>query len=128
MYRPGGGRSRLTWRLLKVLVDYLPAESACKTAARDEMDPADLAALPSPAGHGPWSGVELRLADLYDQLAWVIYAIYHAQGGKPKKPEPFPRPGVETKRNPQKRVVTEEGLAYLERLRRQRGGTVSDGG
>lgn len=119
MWRKGGGPSRLTWRRVQTLVDHLPPESASKTAARDEMDPAELAALPKPAGHGPWSAVEMRLADIIDQLSWVVYAVYHSQGGKPKKPQPFPRPGVKDAKVP--RRDTPEGVAYLQRLRRNRG-------
>lgn len=119
MWRPGGGPSKLTWRRIQILVDHLPPESACKTAGREEMDPADLAALPAPSGHGPWSQVEMRLADLYDQLSWLIYATYHAQGGKPKRPKPYPRPGVADDRR--KRRVTPEGVAYLQRLRQRHG-------
>lgn len=104
---------------MQTLVDHLPPESASKTAARDEMDPAELAALPKPDGHGPWSAVEMRLADIIDQLSWLIYATYHAQGGKPKKPTPVPRPGVKDTKQPRK--ATPEGLAYLQRLRTNRG-------
>jgi hypothetical protein len=104
---------------LRVLVDHLPPESATKTAAREELTPEDLAAMPAPSGYGPWSNVELRLADVHDALQWVIYAVYHSQGGKPKKPDPYPRPGVASKR--QGRKVSAEGLAYLQRLRENRG-------
>lgn len=116
----------MTWRLLQVLVDHLPPESACKTAVRDETDPAELAALPKPSGHGPWSAVEMRLADLYDQLSWLIYATYHSQGGKPKKPKPLPRPGVVDKGKPRK--VTPEGIDYLQRLRGRQGAARGDVG
>lgn len=94
MYRAGGGKSGLTWRLLKDLVDHLPPESACKTAAREELTPAELAALPAPAGHGPWSHSEQLLAAIVDKLGWVVYGLYHSQGGRPGKPKPIPRPGV----------------------------------
>lgn len=101
------------------LIEHLPPESASKTAARDEADPADLARLPAPKGHGPWSAVEMRLADVIDQLSWVTYAIYHSQGGKPKRPKPYPRPGVADQNKP--RQVGGRALAYLQRLRANRG-------
>jgi hypothetical protein len=118
VWRPGGGASRLTWRRLENLVSRLPPESATKTALRDEMSPEELAmelaaAREEQPGHGPWSRLELRVMALYDQLSWVIYAIYHAQGGKPDRPEPYPRPGVQ----PVSQPITPEGVAYLERLR-----------
>lgn len=83
------------------------------------MGPTDLAEAKArePVGHGPWSHTDLLLGDVLDRLSWVIYAVYHSQGGKPKKPEPYPRPGVASK----KRRPTPEGVAYLQRLRQRRG-------
>lgn len=84
----------MTWRELGVLIDHLPSESATVTAIRDGMTPEQLAALPKPDGHGPWSRVEALLADVYDQLGWLIYAVAAANGGKPQEPKPMARPGV----------------------------------
>lgn len=109
----------MTWRRLRVLVEHLPPESATKTTARDTADPRELAALPAPDGYGPWSNTELRLADVYDALQWVVYAIYHAQGGKPRKPDPYPRPGVPDRRR--RRRMSPAAAAYLARLRANRG-------
>jgi hypothetical protein len=61
------------------------------------MDPATLATLAQRAQdtkHGPWSKTDMLLAAAIDRIAWVIFAIYAAQGGKPDKPKPYPRPGV----------------------------------
>ena len=69
-------------------------------------------------GHGPLSRHDMFLIDVADHLKWVEYAIYASQGGKPRKPEPTPRPGV-----PSKRTKTEvaplnaSGLAHLQHLR-----------
>ncbi len=121
LYRPDGGASRLTWRRLQVLIDALPPESATKTAVRDST-PADVVealASHTPDGHGPWSHTDLLLAVVADQLAWLTYAVYHSRGGKPKKPEPYPRPGVVSKAVT--RRVNPAGVAYLQRLRERRG-------
>jgi hypothetical protein len=84
----------MTWRELGVLVDHLPPESATVTAIRDGMSPEELADLPQPEGHGPWSRTEQLLADVCDRLDWVIYAVYASEGGKPQQPKPMRRPGV----------------------------------
>jgi hypothetical protein len=119
LYRPGGGQSRLTYRLLGVLLDHLPGESAYKTAIRDALTDDDLTQIAKEPrrGHGPWSSTDLLLASAIDHLKWVIYAVYAAQGGKPKQPDPLPRPGVATKR----RALSPEGRAYLQRLRDNQG-------
>lgn len=119
MWRPRGGPSRLTWRRLMVLVNHLPSESATTTLARDSMTPAEIAELnkrPQRAGHGAWSSSDLLMARMSDQLDWVIYAIYAAQGGKPKEPKPLPRPGV---MRPEDKPMDPKALAYLQRLRAQ---------
>jgi hypothetical protein len=36
----------------------------------------------------------MHLAVLIDEIRWLRYAVYHAQGGKPAKPAQYPRPGV----------------------------------
>lgn len=113
MWRPDGGASRLTWRRLKVLIEGLPGESLTKTAIRDAMseDEFDQVLRNPPAGYGPWSHEALRLANIEDLLKWLIFAVYAAQGAKPKKPDPTPRPGVRRK----KRVGAEQ-IAHLRRL------------
>lgn len=105
----------MTWRRLKVLVDGLPGESLTKTAVRDALDDDELLdmAKEPPRGHGPWSNTDLLLASAIDHLKWVIFAVYAAQGGKPKRPEPTPRPGVKRK---QRRLGADQ-FAHLQRLR-----------
>lgn len=81
------------------------------------MDPADAAALAEQAvsqRHGPWSHSDMLLAAVLDRLGWVIYAAYHAQGGKPAKPEPLPRPGVSPAGG---RPVDPRAVALLEERR-----------
>lgn len=117
MWRPGGGASHLTYRRVQGFVDLLPPESATKSAARDDLGPerlAQLAEQQESTGYGPWSFTDFKLANLIDKLDWVIYAIYSAQGGRPKKPEPYPRPGV---RPGGGRPLTAEDVAYLEGIR-----------
>lgn len=111
----------MTYRELGVLIDHLPPESATTTAIRDGMTAEQLAALPAPAGHGPWSRTESLLADVCDRLEWVIYAVYAAQGGKPDKPKPMPRPGVaaETPKVP----MSPEVWAHMEAMRNRPGAT-----
>lgn len=118
LWRPGGGASGLTWRRLRVLVDGLPAESDVKTAYRDAMSDAELAELAKEArGHGPWSATDYRIAAIRDDIHWLIFAVFAAAGGKPKQPDPTPRPGVPDKR----RRATPKGVQYLLALQRGHG-------
>lgn len=96
-----------------MLIDALPGESATKTAIRDALDEDELAKVAGRDGHGPWSRTDLLLATAIDLLKWVIFAVYAAQGGKPKEPEPLPRPGVASRR----RRLGPAQFAYLQRLR-----------
>lgn len=36
----------------------------------------------------------MLLAQISDQLSWMLYSYSKAHGGKPRKPKPIPRPGV----------------------------------
>lgn len=81
-----------------LLINRLPAESWTMTEVRDQMDPAQFAAI-EPSGHGRWSQAELLLAGLSDrvsELAWAYSSVHAANGVKPKRPKPIPRPGVDT--------------------------------
>jgi len=114
LWRPGGGAARLTYRRLKVLIDYaLPGESATKTAQRDEIPDeqlAKIARLPQ-EGHGRWSHSDLLLARVIDLLGVV------ASGMRLKDPPaPWPRPGLPARR---RRALSPEGHAYLARIRRE---------
>lgn len=117
--------TKLTFRRFRVLLDRLPPESATHTAMRDVFTDEELrdhakAHGGKRQGHGPLARQDMFLIDLRDQLAWVEYAIYRSQGGKPKPPEPTPRPGVVTKRSKTKDQVqplNAAGLAHLKHLR-----------
>lgn len=63
-------------------VRHLPPDSALMR----ELDP-DMAWLTG-------EKVPLLLASICDQLSWLQYTIVKANGGKPTKPRPIPRPGV----------------------------------
>lgn len=108
----------MTWRLLDTLVARLPGESATKTAIRDAMTDAQIAEASKSQrrGHGPWSHSDLLTADVIDLLKWVIFAVYASQGGKPKQPVPYPRPGVGRAKS---RRLDAPQMAYLQRLRAQ---------
>lgn len=88
----------MTWRMVGVLIDHLPMESATKTAVRDATPPGELAAAAKRAngqpGWGPMSPTDFRLLALADRLDEVAVAIYRAAGAKPRDPEPYPRPGL----------------------------------
>jgi hypothetical protein len=118
LWRPGGGRSRLTYRLLGVLLRQLPGQSAYKTAVRDAVSDEDLAAYAKQprTGHGPWSHHELISVAQVDVLRMILHVLVLAHGGKSKPPEPWPRPGVVTKR---RKALSPEGLAHLRRLREE---------
>ena len=67
---------------LLAFVRHLPPDSAL----RREIDP-DVAWLTD-------EKLALLLAHVSDQLAWLQYTLVKANGGRPKKPKPIPRPGV----------------------------------
>lgn len=67
---------------LLAFVRHLPPDSALRRA----MDP-DAAWLTD-------EKLALLLARVSDQLAWLHYSFVKANGGKPTKPKPIPRPGV----------------------------------
>jgi hypothetical protein len=119
LWRPAGGRSRLTYRLLLVLYDGLPGESLTKTAIRDTIPDDQLAELSKrqPGRHGPWSHVDLLVAALIDQVVLLRRDTAALHGAKLNGDfEPYPRPGVARKR---RRALSAEGLAYLQRMRRE---------
>jgi len=72
----------LTSSALLSFVRYLPPDSALK----QEMNP-----------DNEWmSGIhnDMLLAAIYDQISAFQYQWMRANGGKPKKPKPMPRPGI----------------------------------
>ncbi len=122
LWRPRGGTSRLTWRRLGVLIDWLPTDSATKTAIRDGLTDDEIADLAGrdPVGYGRWSRGDLRTAAVEDaverQTALMIW-LASDRKSKPKMPEPVRRPGIRQKRA----VLTAEGREYLQYLRDNRG-------
>ena len=119
----------MTFRRVRVLIDRLPPESATHTTMRDQFSDDELRAHldrnTDKPGHGALSRQDMRLIDLADQLKWIEYAIYRSQGGKPRKPEPTPRPGLPAKGSKTKAPVqplNAAGLAHLRHLRENGGG------
>lgn len=89
----------MTWRLLGNLIRHLPPESATKTALRNRMGDGEIARAAKSAdpSQGQWSQVEMLLATISDKISWLLHVTLVANGGKSKKPEPTPRPGVKSK-------------------------------
>lgn len=96
LFRPEGGKSRMTWRWLATFIDGLPPESRTKTAIRDDLDPFELAAMSNAPrkGWGPHSRADEIAMQTGERLDWILYAIAKACGGNPKDPAPWRRPGV----------------------------------
>ncbi len=122
LWRPGGGQSQLTWRLLGSLIRHLPPESATKTALRNAMPDTqvkDMSQAADPA-RGQWSQAEMLLALLVDAVRNLTYTTVRLQaGGKAgKPPQPVPRPGVKP-RTPRKKPLNAEQRELL--FRRIRG-------
>lgn len=114
----------MTWRRLGILLDWLPGESATKTAIRDALGEDQLAELAAqdPKGHGPWSRDGLRLAAIEDALNRLTAITIWLAGDrktKPRMPDPVRRPGVVGARRRPK--ATAADLAYLKHLRENRG-------
>lgn len=112
-------RGDFSWRKLGVLVAALPPESLTKTALREALTPEQLAELPEPDGHGPWSRTDHLLAALVDRASLLVWQQTQINGGKrTQPPPPLPRPGVEPVEG--KRRVSAAGIAYLADLRERR--------
>lgn len=89
----------MTWRLLGNLVRHLPPESATKTAMRNKMGDGEIkqASKAADPSQGQWSQTEMLLASLIDTVRWLLHITLVGNGGKSKRPEPTPRPGVKAK-------------------------------
>lgn len=74
-------------------------------------------------GHGPLTRNDVLLIDVFDQLKWIEYGLYAAQGGHPTKPTPTPRPGVvdPNKKSSTAQALSDEGVAFLADIRARRG-------
>lgn len=116
MWRPRGGRSRLTYRLLGLLIDGLPAESLTKTAMRNEYDDRELQQIASERSeHPPFSHTDLLIAHLID----VVAAIGHGLGGSNGDPPKYPRPGIAPAGGGRVGKMTRAQMdAYEERIKR----------
>ena len=113
----------MTWRLLGNLIRHLPPESATKTAMRNQMSGAEMEQVSRNAdpSQGQWSHLEMLIASGNDMLRWIAYILSSANGGKPKKPEPTPRPGVN--KGAKRRQLTPEQQEAV--FRRINGGSVA---
>ncbi|GGK61192.1 hypothetical protein Sme01_02830 [Sphaerisporangium melleum] len=116
LWRPSGGQSRLTWRLLGSLIRHLPPESATKTAIRNAMPEGDLrqASQAADPSTGQWSQTEMLLAQLIDAVRYLRYTMLRLEVGSKagKPPELVPRPGVSPK-TPRKRQLTQQQRELL---------------
>lgn len=108
----------MTWRLLGVLIRNLPPESATKTAMRNAMGGAEIeqASKRADPSQGQWSHLEMLIASQGDTLRWIAYILAAANGGKPKKPEPTPRPGVKAKGKKRRELTPEQQEAVFRRI------------
>ncbi len=126
LWQPHHGPSRLTWRLLSVLYDGLPPESATKAAQLDALDPAELAAMAKQDrdGFGPFSRTDMLIASLIDAVNRNTYVL-QVVNSDPKKtkqikpPEPVYRPGVPPRNR--RRKATAETAALLAHMRANHG-------
>ncbi|MEO3856238.1 hypothetical protein [Acrocarpospora sp. B8E8] len=127
LFKPGGGPSRLTWRLLGVLIRNLPMESATKTAMRNSMSGTELEAAGKAAdpSEGQWSQEEMLLARVHDAIRHLEWALIRVNGGKGKPPEPMPRPGVQPKGRKPKLTARQAEARAQAIFDRINGGTLS---
>jgi hypothetical protein len=115
-------RGTLSLRTLRIWVEHLPPESATKTAIRNSVSASDMerATGEHRPDLAPWSGVELLLASLKDEVSRLRIVTIAAAGGKPEEFTPTPRPGVPPKQTTQMRGLTDEQRRALDpRLRDQ---------
>lgn len=119
LWRPGGGDSKMTWRLLGNLIRHLPPESATKTALRNQMSDAEIknAASDADPSQGQWSHQEMLIASLVDAVRINTFALRRLNGDKKAPaPDPVPRPGVKPK-GQKRRLTPEQTAAVLRRIR-----------
>lgn len=112
----------MSWRKLRVLIDYLPEESAYRTALFNAMSPQERAAAlaaPESGAFGPWSHLEHLTAAVRDELRDLIWITQLAhrdpkKGKAPERPKPTPRPWLDEAKVTK---LSTERRAYLERVR-----------
>ena len=114
-------RGRLSLRRLRILIQHLPPESATKTALRNEAE--EQGAATSSAEYrpdkAPWSGVEIMLAIVRDEIRQNTNAAIAIAGGTPPEFTPTPRPGIPPKSAARKGLTDEQRRALDPRLRNQ---------
>ncbi|MER5501375.1 hypothetical protein ABT096_29800 [Streptomyces sp. NPDC002561] len=103
-----------------MLIQHLPSESATKTALRNAI-PDD---APQPESEyrpdkAAWSGVEMLLAAIKDEVALSRNAAIAIAGGRPDEFHPTPRPGIPPKSAARKGLTDTERRAIDPRLRNQ---------
>jgi hypothetical protein len=104
------GTEALPWGEFAALVEHMPQDSALARSAGGERT--------------RWGETEHLLAvviDLLQAQVWQYAMTHSAKGKKPKRPSPYPRPGVVTpgKRTWRgKRMSIAEASAWMERRRR----------
>jgi hypothetical protein len=116
----------MSWRRLRVVLDHLPRESAFVTAIRDGMSPEDWQRLDKASGpvrYGPWSQMEMILADLRDNVARLVW-MESDRSAPP--PDPYPRPGVDLANVRGITPDVEAQLAYLREVERLHGAHPTD--
>ncbi|MEU0858412.1 hypothetical protein ABZ352_23680 [Streptomyces griseofuscus] len=106
-----------------MLIEHLPPESATKTAMRNAAPEADLEQVTADhrPDRAPWSGTEMLLAALTDEVRLLRMVTVAANGGKPGDFTPTPRPGIPPTSAPKqrKRLTDEQRAALDPRLRNQ---------
>lgn len=99
LWRPGGGRSRMTWRMFGSLLEHLPPESAYRTGVANSVGAASLAAIAlqqtDDGKFGAWSHTDHLLALIADRLLVVEAGLYRSRGWRNvTTPQRIPRPGI----------------------------------
>lgn len=100
----------MPWDELRDLIGHLPRESALQRAVLGES--------------ARWGEVEHLLAvliDLAQAQLWMTTAVNTPKGKRPKRPRPYPRPGVEDpsqRRFRGRRMSLADAAAWMERRRR----------
>lgn len=116
----------MSWRKLKVLIDWLPEDSLTWTRVLEAMPPAERAAAKAvKRSHGRWSRTNHLLASIDDSIRagnWQYVASKSKPGQAGPPPQPIPRPGLDNVR-PISEEAAEFMDAYLERVRANHGST-----
>lgn len=80
------GGERPDWDALKAFCSRLGPDSSLWQETHRKRADRELSAWMSRAK------TNAMLADLYDSVSWLAYAVARQGGGKPKRPKPYPRP------------------------------------